>query len=70
MIEMPFWSKSETDPVCGMKVVKKNAAATLKHMDKTLYFCSSRCETSFAKKPRKYLKGQQTVGAGGGGSCH
>ncbi len=67
---MLFWSKCEKDPVCGMKVEKKKAAGTREHLGKTHYFCSPKCEKSFARKPRKYLKQQQTVGAGGGGSCH
>lgn len=67
---MLFWSKKTTDPVCGMKVMKNSAAATREHLGKSYYFCSQRCEKSFAKKPRKYLKREQPVGTSSGGGCH
>ena len=53
---MPFWSRKEKDPVCGMRVEKKKAAATLDHMGKTYYFCAPRCKADFAKDPGKYTK--------------
>jgi len=44
------------DPVCGMKVTKKTAAATFQHMDKTFYFCSKACKEKFDQDPSKYMK--------------
>ena len=45
-----------TDPVCGMKVDEKEAAAKLSYMGNTYYFCSTGCKASFEKDPIKYLK--------------
>ena len=44
-----------TDPVCGMKVDEKKAAAKSDHMGKTYYFCSLACKKAFDKDPEKYL---------------
>ncbi|MBI4538301.1 MAG: YHS domain-containing protein [Gemmatimonadetes bacterium] len=63
---MPFWSKKkERDPVCGMDVDRKKAAATHEYEGKTYYFCAPGCEAAFAKDPEKYLKGS----GGGGGTA-
>jgi YHS domain-containing protein len=43
------------DPVCGMQVDEKSAAATYEYQGKTYYFCSPGCKASFAKEPEKYL---------------
>ena len=45
----------ETDPVCGMKVDPKSAAATHEYEGKTYYFCAPGCKAAFAKDPEKYL---------------
>ena len=42
------------DPVCGMEVDEKRAAATSKHGGQTYYFCSQQCKTAFDKKPESY----------------
>jgi Cu+-exporting ATPase len=42
------------DPVCGMEVDEKKAAATATHEGKTYYFCASACKTTFVKAPEKY----------------
>ncbi|GBD10389.1 Copper-transporting P-type ATPase [bacterium HR23] len=47
----------EVDPVCGMQVDPKKAAATYDYQGKTYYFCSPGCRVSFQKDPEKYLKG-------------
>jgi Cu+-exporting ATPase len=53
---MPFWSKrQEKDPVCGMMVDPKKAAATHDHGGKKFYFCSIPCKDSFAKAPEQYV---------------
>ena len=44
------------DPVCGMQVDEKSAAATYEYQGKTYYFCAPGCKASFAKDPEKYLK--------------
>ncbi|MBI2872547.1 MAG: YHS domain-containing protein [Chloroflexi bacterium] len=70
---MPFWSKTkakEKDPVCGMEVDSKNAAATQEHQGKTYYFCSPSCKASFVKEPAKYVKGPPAAGGGMGGGHH
>jgi YHS domain-containing protein len=43
------------DPVCGMEVDEKSAAATYDYQGKTYYFCSPGCQADFAKEPEKYL---------------
>ncbi len=67
---MSFWSRKEKDPVCGMEVDRKKAAATFDYKDKTFYFCSLRCTATFAKKPRKHLKGPPAAMVGTNRSCH
>ncbi|OGF12294.1 MAG: YHS domain-containing protein [Candidatus Eisenbacteria bacterium RBG_16_71_46] len=42
------------DPVCGMQVDEKHAAATARHEGKTYYFCSDGCRESFEQSPAKY----------------
>jgi YHS domain-containing protein len=43
------------DPVCGMQVDEKAAAATYEYQEKTYYFCAPGCKAAFAKEPEKYL---------------
>ena len=45
------------DPVCGMEVDEKKAAATSEHGGKTYYFCALGCKKAFDEDPEKYLKG-------------
>ena len=42
------------DPVCGMTVDPKNAAAAAVHGGQTYYFCSTSCRDEFEKDPEKY----------------
>lgn len=44
------------DPVCGMEVDEKKAAATSEYKGKTYYFCAPGCKTAFDKAPEKYVK--------------
>ena len=44
------------DPVCGMKISKKTAAATSDYTDKTFYFCAQGCKKKFDEDPLKYVK--------------
>ena len=43
------------DPVCGMDVDEKTAAATLEYQGKTYYFCALGCKKAFDTDPEKYL---------------
>jgi len=47
------------DPVCGMTVDEKKAAARSEYKGKTYYFCAPGCKTAFDKDPEKYLKGER-----------
>jgi YHS domain-containing protein len=44
------------DPVCGMEIDEKEAAAKVEHKGKTYYFCSSTCKEKFDKAPNQYVK--------------
>jgi YHS domain-containing protein len=47
------------DPVCGMEVDEKKAAAagrTAVHEGRTYYFCADECKKSFEKAPKQYIK--------------
>jgi len=43
-----------TDPVCGMTIDPKTAAATREHEGTTFYFCSTRCADTFDADPHRY----------------
>ena len=43
------------DPVCGMAVDEKTAAASAGYQGKTYYFCASACKATFQKDPGKYV---------------
>ncbi|MBU4337245.1 MAG: heavy metal translocating P-type ATPase [Actinobacteria bacterium] len=47
------------DPVCGMSVDPKTAAASREHDGATFYFCSSGCAATFDADPHRY--GHQTA---------
>ena len=42
------------DPVCGMSVDEKKAAATATQDGKTYYFCSAGCKETFTRNPQQY----------------
>jgi YHS domain-containing protein len=44
------------DPVCGMEVDEKRAAATHEYKGKTYYFCAVGCKEKFAKAPEKFVR--------------
>ncbi len=44
------------DPVCGMEVDEKAAAATTEYKGKKYYFCAVGCKKAFEKDPKKYIK--------------
>lgn len=42
------------DPVCGMQVDEKKAAATSVYQGSTYYFCAKACKLTFDKSPEKF----------------
>ncbi|HBA40242.1 MAG TPA: YHS domain-containing protein [Deltaproteobacteria bacterium] len=44
------------DPVCGMEVDERKAAATCVYKGQTLYFCAEACKRAFQKDPEKYTR--------------
>ena len=47
--------KMAKDPVCGMDVDEKKAAAKSEYNGETYYFCAAGCKVAFDKEPEKYL---------------
>ncbi len=43
------------DPVCGMDVDPKKAAATSVYQGTTYYFCAPGCKKAFDQSPTKYV---------------
>lgn len=52
---------TQTDPVCGMQVDDKSAAAQSEYQGRIYYFCSAGCKERFDENPERY--------AGGGGKA-
>jgi P-type Cu+ transporter len=52
---------TEIDPICGMKVLPQNAAASVMHAGRTWYFCCPGCRTKFLADPGKYDGSQKTA---------
>jgi Cu+-exporting ATPase len=46
----------QRDPVCGMQVDPRTAAAQSTYLGKTYYFCSPACKQQFDKNPAQYAK--------------
>lgn len=55
----------EQDPVCGMNVEPKKAAATVEFEGKKYFFCAKSCAAKFEKEPRKYLTAKTPEGIHG-----
>lgn len=49
------------DPICGMNIEEKKAAATLTYKGTTYYFCSMGCKTTFEHKPEKYATAEKAT---------
>ena len=47
------------DPVCGMTVDEKKAAATTSYQGRTYYFCSAGCKVTFEKAPEQFGAGRR-----------
>jgi P-type Cu+ transporter len=43
------------DPVCGMMIDEKTAAATSEYQGRTIYFCAAICKTKFDQDPGRYM---------------
>ncbi len=52
------------DPVCGMTIEDRDAAATSTYEGRTYYFCSKSCKEDFDEDPVSYL-GARTIAASG-----
>ena len=46
------------DPVCGMSIEEKDAAATTVYGGRTYSFCSTSCKTEFDQNPQAFLGAQ------------
>ena len=46
------------DPVCGMTIGDKDAAATSAYKGTTYYFCSTSCKEKFEKDPASHVRGK------------
>lgn len=44
------------DPVCGMDVEEKKAAAKVEYKGQTYYFCAEACKRAFERDPAKYAQ--------------
>ena len=49
----------EKDPVCGMEVDPRNAAAQSEHQGQTYYFCAPGCKRAFDQNPEQYLSSRK-----------
>lgn len=45
-----------TDPVCGMKLEMRQAAAMQEYQGQTYYFCSSTCKEKFLQQPATFIR--------------
>ncbi|MGH7410332.1 MAG: YHS domain-containing protein [Candidatus Methylomirabilis sp.] len=43
------------DPVCGMMVDEKRAAAITVYQGTTYYFCAQACKRAFEQTPEKFI---------------
>ncbi len=49
------------DPVCGMEIDEKKAAAISEHHGQVYYFCTANCKRWFDKYPDRYLPQAQAL---------
>ncbi len=50
------------DPLCGMDIDEKKAAATSEYKGKIYYFCAEGYDVAFDKNPEKYLGKEKEEG--------
>jgi YHS domain-containing protein/positive regulator of sigma E activity len=48
-------ARGTVDPVCGMEVEPKKAAAKIDYEGKTYFFCNAGCLEAFIREPTRYL---------------
>jgi P-type Cu+ transporter len=53
---MDHQSSLVRDPVCGMEIDSKTAAATTTYQGKTFYFCRVECKEQFVRSPERFTK--------------
>lgn len=51
-----FEQDTATDPVCGMRISRSDAAATADHCGHPYYFCSTECRDKFTGNPTAYVR--------------
>jgi Cu+-exporting ATPase len=47
------------DPVCGMQIDPKKAAASRSHEGQTFYFCSPGCAKTFDSDPHRFAHAEE-----------
>lgn len=55
-----------SDPVCGMKIDKKETKFSKEIDSQKYYFCSQNCQNKFDADPKKYTNKEDHAG----GCCH
>jgi P-type Cu+ transporter len=50
-----------TDPVCGMRIVKNQAAGMSTQKGEDYYFCSLSCKEKFDKQPAQFIPKNQAA---------
>ena len=45
---------TQSDPICGMQVNERKAAAQSEYKGRTYYFCSQDCKRKFEENPEQY----------------
>jgi P-type Cu+ transporter len=56
------------DPVCGMRIVKHQAAGTSNYKGEDYFFCSTACKQKFDKQPAQFINQDQAAKQAGAGS--
>ncbi len=51
-----FHEDASTDPVCGMRISRSDAAASESYRGHPYFFCSRECQERFAKEPSAYVE--------------
>ena len=59
-----FLNEKVTCPVSGEEIKRGEASGSMKHGDKTYYFCCAGCEAKFKEDPEKYIKGSAPASEG------
>lgn len=54
--EVDFEDEVVVDPVCGMRMSRSSAGATMDYRGHPYYFCTDECQQRFAKEPMQYIR--------------